>query len=81
MLRPVTVALAAYLMVFLLGLQTKNLQHNEVLTTGLVSVGISMLWLVNVNGAIRNTACRVAYVLGAALGAMSAIPFYGWLTS
>ena len=76
---PFAVGLSAYLMVFFLGVQTKNLQHNEIFQTGLVSLCISSLWIVNVNGAMRNRACKVAYVIGASLGAMSAIPFYIWL--
>jgi len=78
---PFAVGLSAFLMVFFLGVQMKNLQHNEILLAGLTSVGISSLWLINVNGAMRNGACKAAYVVGASLGAMSAIPFYGLLSS
>ena len=77
---PFAVGLSAYLCVFCIGVQTKNLQHNEILMTGLVSVCISTLWLINVNGAVRNIACKAAYIIGASLGAMSAIPFYSWLS-
>ena len=75
---PFAVGLSAYLCVFCIGVQTKNLQHNEILLTGLVSVCISSLWLINVNGAVRNFRCKAAYIIGASLGAMSAIPFYGF---
>jgi hypothetical protein len=78
MRKPWVVGLAAFVQIFLLSVQTKNLQHDAILAVGITSVGISTTWFVTVNGVVHSWACRFGHVVGAALGATAAIPFYGW---
>lgn len=76
---PLVVAVAAFVQVFLLCVQTKNIQHDDVLLAGLTSLGISCTWFVSVLGVVHNWPCRVGFMVGGALGAMASIPFYQWI--
>ena len=54
--------------------QVQNIQHHDVLFAGVVSIFMSLAFIVTVNGVVNGGwKSKVAFTIGAALGVMSAI--------
>ena len=71
------VFLCAFFMIFVIGLQTRTIAEGKAIQAGILSMFISMMWLVSVTSVIKKgTICKIAYVIGGSIGSASSVVFY-----
>lgn len=73
----VLVFVSAFLQVFFIGMQTKNIECHQYGLAVLTSFGIGISWIYNVNRIVNNGYKeKVAYLLGGTFGIVSAMFLY-----
>lgn len=74
--RIIFVLFASFFQILLIGIQTKTMQHNQVILTGFVACGIGIFATISVRGIMDSLETRIAFVIGGTIGAMVSIPLY-----
>ncbi|MCK5018699.1 MAG: hypothetical protein KAS32_16680 [Candidatus Peribacteraceae bacterium] len=74
--RFIFVLIAAFFQILFIGIQTKTMQHNQIILTGFVACGIGIFATISIRGIMDSFETRVAFVIGGTLGAMASIPLY-----
>ena len=74
----ISVFFASLIYIFLITLQIKNVQFNNIVGAGLTSLLIGGAHIITINGIVsKGWKCRVAYSLGACTGVMSGVVIGG----
>jgi len=69
--------ISAFLQVFFIAIQTKNIAYSNHVMAFLTSIGIGCAWMYNANSVVKNgRAEKIAYVCGSSTGVVSAIILY-----
>ena len=69
--------ISAFLQVFFIGIQTKNIAFSNYTMAFMTSIGISATWMFNANSVVkRGRPEKIAYMFGSASGVVSAIFLY-----
>ena len=66
---------ASMCQIFLITLNTTFIIDKNIVAIGIVALGISGMWMINVSGALSGWRSRVAIMVGGSIGAMLSIPF------
>lgn len=68
---------SAFLQIFFIAVQTKNIAESAYVLAFLTSLGISLTWIVNANSVVkRGWKERIAYACGSATGVVAGIFLY-----
>lgn len=73
--------ISAFIQVFLIAIQTKNIADSNYALAFFTSVGISASWIFNANSVVKKgRAEKIAYGAGSAIGVVAAIATYNLIT-